>query len=56
MKGKMNYKTKRNIIIIAVILVLFAISAVSAYVYFSNDNETSAVSQVNSTSEIQNGC
>ena len=55
MKGKMNYKTKRNIIIIAVILVLFAISAVSAYVYFSNDNETSAVSQVNSTSENQNG-
>ena len=55
MKGKMNYKTKRNIIIIAVILVLFAVSAVSAYVYFSNDNETSAVSQVNSTQENQNG-
>ena len=54
MKGKMNYKTKRNIVIVAIVLALFIIASVSTYVYLKGNTETEAVSEINSMAENQN--
>ena len=54
MKGKIDYKTKRNIVIVAIVLALFVIASVSTYVYIRGNTETQAVSEINSMAENQN--
>ena len=54
MRGKMNYKTKRNIIIVAIVIALFLIASVSTYMYLRGNEETKAVSEINSMSENSN--
>ena len=54
MKGKMDYKAKRNIAIIVIVLALFIIASVSTYVYLRGNTETKAVSEINSMTENQN--
>ena len=52
MASKMNYKTKRNIIIISIIAILFIISFVSTYFYIKANNEAQAVSENNTNSDV----
>ena len=54
MKGKIDYKAKRNIAIIVIVLALFIIASVSTYVYLRGNSETKAVSEINSMAENQN--
>ena len=51
----MNYKAKRNMIIIAVILVLAIIATVGTVLFISGNDETQAVSQTNGTSTDRAG-
>ena len=53
MKGKIDYKAKRNIAIVVIVLVLFIIASVSTYVYLRGNSETKA-SEINSMTENQN--
>ena len=52
MASKINYKTKRNIIIISIIAILFIISFVSTYFYIKANNEAQAVSENNTNSDV----
>ena len=52
MRGKMDYRTKRNIIIAVIAIALFVIASVGTYMYLRGNSETEAVSELNS--ETQN--
>ena len=54
MRGKMDYRTKRNIIIAVIVIALFVIASVSTYVYLRGNSETEAVSELNSMTENVN--
>ena len=54
MRGKMDYRTKRNIIIAVIAIALFVIASVGTYMYLRGNSETEAVSELNSATQNLN--
>ena len=54
MRGKMDYRTKRNIIIAVIVIALFVIASVGTYMYLRGNSETEAVSELNSATQNLN--
>lgn len=50
MKSQMNYRTKRNVIIVAIIALLIILASVGIYSYIKGNSETQAMSEMNGTS------